>query len=192
MAAAIGKTMHKGQPLPTLWMMSDERMGDGFLTALARMPKGSGLIFRHYATPAAERRALFDAARRIARARRLVVMLAGSIQHATAWRADGVHGRHKHPAPRFLLHTMPVHNRREMRVAETRGVDLLFISPVFPTRSHPGARTLGRRGLKQLAQHAKSPVIALGGMTAHHFKSLKSNNIIGWAAIDGLTTGISC
>lgn len=179
--------MRKGQPLPTLWMMSDERMGDGFLPALARMPKGSGLIFRHYATPAAQRRALFDAARRIARARRMVIMLAGRVQAATAWRADGVHGGGRFYTPQSLLRTMPVHNRRELRMAEYCGADLIFMSPVFPTRSHPGARTLGRRGLYQLAQQAKTPVIALGGMTAHRFKTLKSNNIIGWAAIDGLT-----
>jgi len=187
MAAAIGKTMRKGQPLPTLWMMSDERMGDGFLPALARMPKGSGLLFRHYATPAAERRALFDVARRIARARRMVIILAGRVQAATAWRADGVHGGRRVHTPRSLLHTMPAHNRRELRTAESCGADLIFVSPVFPTRSHPGARMLGRRGLIQLTLQAKTPVIALGGMTEHRFKTLKSKNIIGWSAIDGLT-----
>lgn len=178
--------MRKRQPLPTLWMMSDERMGDAFLPALARLPKGAGLIFRHYATPPAERRALFEAARVICRRHRIRLILAGTPREATAWRADGAHGRGQSASTRPTIRTAPVHNATEVRRAQLAGADLLFLSPVFPTRSHPGARTLGRRGLAALAQSAKLPVIALGGMTPARFKSLKSPNIVGWAAIDGL------
>jgi thiamine-phosphate pyrophosphorylase len=38
--------------------MTDERLGDALWTALRRLPRGAGIVFRHYATPPAERRAL--------------------------------------------------------------------------------------------------------------------------------------
>src|SRR3546814_7971642 len=46
-----------------------------------------------YRTAAAERRALFDRVARMARRRRLVLMLGGTAAQARAWRADGWHGR---------------------------------------------------------------------------------------------------
>ena len=55
--------------LPGLWLMTDERVSDDRLLAAARaLPRGrAGIILRHYRTPPAQRRALFDALRAIAR-----------------------------------------------------------------------------------------------------------------------------
>src|SRR5439155_26981070 len=47
-AAAIGRRMHARHPLPRLWLMTDERQGDGLWAALERMPRGAGVVFRHY------------------------------------------------------------------------------------------------------------------------------------------------
>lgn len=176
--------MRKGQPLPTLWMMSDERMGDAFLPALARLPKGAGLVFRHYATPMPERRALFEQARRICRARRILLVLAASPRTAAGWRADGVHGRDQVRVSRPLVRTAPVHGLTENCAATKACADLLFVSPVHPTQSHPSGRTLGDAGLLALCQASRAPVIALGGMTPRQFKPLKSQGIYGFAAID--------
>lgn len=165
-------------------MFSDERMGDDFLPALARLPKGAGLVFRHYSLAPKARRALFLRAMEIARARRIVVILAGTAQQAAAWRADGVHGRrqHKRQNVRCHLRTAPVHNRRELIAAQRNGADLIFVSPVFATRSHPNTRVLGRRGFAAFARHSAVPVIALGGMTARRARTLPHTH--GWAAID--------
>lgn len=157
-------------------------MGDALWPAVQALPKGAGIIFRHYATPLHERRALFETVRQIARRRRLFLVLAGSQHLARAWRAEGSHGRHRGAL------TAPVHNLRELRCAETQGARLLFLSPVFPTQSHAGGRVLGRVRFGLLAQQARQPVIALGGMTARRFTTLRSKQVQGWAAIDGLCT----
>src|SRR3546814_9381748 len=70
--------------LPTIWLMTDERIGESaLLAAIDRLPKGrAGVIFRHYRTAAAERRALFDRVARMARRRRLVLMLGGTAAQA--------------------------------------------------------------------------------------------------------------
>ena len=72
--------------------------------------------------------------------------------------------------------------------AQRAGADLLFLSPLFPTRSHPDARSLGRVRFAALAHATPLPVIALGGVTARHRRSLAALGAAGWAAIDGLTT----
>ena len=165
--------------LPKIWLMTDERQGDALFDALARLPKGAGVIFRHHATPRAERRALFERVRRIARRKRLMLILAGTPRDAIGWRADGNHGRSPH---RSQIRTAPTHNRREMIAAERTGADLILLSPVFATRSHPESRTLGRVRFNALAHGAKRPIVALGGMTAARARSLNGN--YGWAAID--------
>ena len=165
--------------LPKIWLMTDERQGDALFEALVRLPKGAGVIFRHHATPPAERRALFERVRRIARRKRLLLILAGTPRDAVGWRADGNHGRSPH---RARIRTAPAHNAREIIAAERAGADLILLSPVFATRSHPGKRALCRVRFNALAHGAKRPVVALGGMTAERARTLKGN--YGWAAID--------
>ncbi|MFW2831380.1 thiamine phosphate synthase [Sphingomonas sp. ID0503] len=173
--------MHPRQPIPRLWMMTDERQGKGLLPAVKRLPRGAGIVFRHYSLPPRERRALFEAVRRAARGR-LVLVLAGSARQAAAWRADGWHGPATARASRPMPHSASAHNAREVR----RAADILFLSPLFPTRSHPGGRVLGRTRFAALARQARVPVIALGGMTPRNARRLGALGASGWAAIDGL------
>lgn len=147
--------------------MTDERMGDGLFAALARLPKGSGVIFRHYSLAKRERAVLLGSVRRIAKARRLTLLVGG-----------------KHHHRRCGAITAPVHSIPERIAAERAGVRLLFVSPVFPTRSHLGGRALGRVRFGQIVRGAKAPIIALGGMNPKRARSLSAFKIHGWAAID--------
>ncbi|WP_240047529.1 thiamine phosphate synthase [Sphingomonas panacisoli] len=166
--------MSRRHPLPRLWLMTDERLGEGLWDALARLPRGGGVVFRHYATPAVERRLLFARVVRIARAHGLVVVRAGNWCGAGA---DGVHNRRGRG-----VRTASAHSLLEARAAVTRGADAVFVSPVFATRSHPGGRVLGVRGAERIARLVGVPVIALGGMDAERFWRL--DGFYGWAAID--------
>jgi thiamine-phosphate pyrophosphorylase len=168
--------MDARQPLPRHWLMTDERLGDRLFDAVDRLPAGAGIVFRHYATPSATRRALFDAVRW--RRGDILLLLAGEAGEAAAWGADGSHGRGSGAG----LRTAPVHDRSELRAAEAAGAAALFVSPVFATRSHPGAKELGVGGFGALADGARIPVIALGGMDAERFALLPG--AWGWAAID--------
>jgi thiamine-phosphate pyrophosphorylase len=62
--------------------------------------------------------------------------------------------------------------------------DAVLLSPVFPTRSHPGAAALGPARFRLMARHAQMPVVALGGMTVRTARRLDWPR---WAAIDGLS-----
>lgn len=172
--------MRARHPLPTLWLMTDERQGERLWRALDALPRGAGIVFRHYRLKPADRHRLFLRVRAIARRRELVLLLAGSALLARAWGADGSHG----PRRGHGLHSAPAHNLAEIRRAERAGAHLLFVSPLHATRSHPGAKPLGRVRFGLLAKAARRPVIALGGMDAAKARGIAGLGAYGWAAID--------
>ncbi len=174
-------------PVPRLWLMTDERAGEALWPALNALPRGSGVVFRHHATPAPVRRLLFDRVRAAARRRGLLLLLAGPPGLAAAWRADGWHGG---GVGGRGLHGMSAHGRRELTAAARAAADVVFLSPVFPTRSHPGAATLGRVRFGLAARGAPVPVVALGGMTKRSTRGMAALGAHGWAAIDGLVRRI--
>lgn len=168
--------------MPFLWLVSDARNDALLESAIARLPRGSGLIFRHYHLDKAARRARFAALARLIRARGGLAVLAGSMAQARRWNADGAYGSAALVGPGARgLRLVTAHNLHEIRAARA---DALLLSPAFATRSHPGAAALGAVRWRLLAARARVPVIALGGMSARHARRLDARR---WAAIDGLT-----
>lgn len=174
------------KPLPRLWLVTDARNDARLEAALARLPHGSGIIYRHYHLPDDVRLTRFRALRRVAKARGHVVILADSALTAQAWGADGIYGSPRALVPRRagLIHLATVHNPREIALANRLGADAALLSPVFATRSHPSAASLGPVRFRLLTRLAKVPVIALGGMTPARARALQWPH---WAAIDGLS-----
>lgn len=152
--------------------------------ALERLPRGSGLVFRHYHLPSGERAARFAALARLARRRGHWAVLSGSAASARRWGADAAYG----PAAVLskgtaLPRLMTVHSLRELGAARRARALAVLLSPVFPTRSHPGAGGLGPLRFRLIAARSLVPVIALGGMNRRAAARLKHPR---WAAIDGL------
>ncbi|MEE4153707.1 MAG: thiamine phosphate synthase [Erythrobacter sp.] len=172
--------------LPMLWLISDERNDDALEAALARLPRGSGLIYRHYHLPDPARAERFCELSRCARRRGHTIALADSALTATAWGADGIYGSPRALWPRRagLLRLATAHSAAEIAFANRLGADAILLSPVFATRSHPGAASLGPVRFRLLARLARAPVIALGGMTRAGARRLDWPR---WAAIDGLS-----
>lgn len=170
--------------LPDLWLVSDERIDSQLPRALARLPRGSGFIFRHYDLAAGERRARFEELARIARRHGHCAVLSGTPRQARRWGAAGVYGAPDRLAPGpAVLRLATAHTLRELARANLGRADVVLLSPVFPTRSHPGARSLGPVRFLLLAARTRLPVIALGGMNAHRARSI---GVQKWAAIQSL------
>lgn len=150
---------------PRLWLVTDERQGEALWAAIDALPHGSGVLVRHHRTPPAERAALIARIAGHARRRGLVVV------------------REETAGPRIAR----VHSLREAVAARRAGAGLLFVSPVFATRTHPGQKALGPLRAAWIARHAGVPAIALGGMDARRFRRMRALGFAGWAAIDGLT-----
>jgi thiamine-phosphate pyrophosphorylase len=162
--------MHRRHPVPIRWLFVDDRLGDELWRALRRLPPGSGVVFR--ARDAAGE-ARYIRVRRIAHARRLVLLTAGERRAG----ADGVHN-----GAGTGLRSGSVHDQRELTRARRAAADVIFVSPVFATRSHPSAAVLGPRGYVRLARGAGVPAIALGGMDERRWRRLPF--AYGWAGID--------
>jgi thiamine-phosphate pyrophosphorylase len=80
-------------PLPGAWLFSDERLGVPVERLAAHLPPGSGIVLRHDGLAPGARWRLARRLMRIARARRLVVLLAAPPAIARRWAMDGVHLR---------------------------------------------------------------------------------------------------
>lgn len=177
---------------PRAWLFSDERTAAGIAELAAILPPGSGIVFRHDRLAPGARWRMFRRLARIARSRKLLLLLAGPPALAKRWGADGVHlrqplARRAAAAHRLgLLAAMPVHDGREARAARRAGADVVFVSPLYPTRSHPGAPMLGRAAWLRLARLADAQAIALGGLTPARARALRLAGArdAGWAAID--------
>ena len=173
---------------PPLFLFSDPARMD--VLALARtLPPGlCGVVFRHDGAP--DRAALARRLRAICRARRLVLVIAGDAKLALALQA-GLHLRGgARPdltrLPRHALRTASAHDVRELRRARDNAANIVFISPAFPTRSHPGAAALGAYRWRRLARRAApAKAYALGGVDGPSARRLGAI-CAGAGAIDAL------
>ncbi|MDE2434830.1 MAG: thiamine phosphate synthase [Sphingomonadales bacterium] len=172
--------MARLKPLPTIWVVSDARNDTALERVLARLPRGAGLVFRHYHLDTADRRARFRTLLRLARAHGHVVAMSGDARTARRWGADAAYGNAvdlaRGPAlPRLVT----VHSLHE--IGKARRADALLLSPAFATRSHPGGQALGPVRFRLLAARSRAAVIALGGMNRNSARRLDWPR---WAAID--------
>lgn len=168
-----------------LAFLTDPRGPDPLLVASV-LPRGTALVFRDY-----------DSAGRAARARALSTLCAGRgvlflVGAEAGLAADvgaaGVHLRSDQlrtpPATaRGLVVTAACHDAGDLALAASVGADAAFLSPVFETQSHPGAKTLGADEFKRLAEAAALPVLALGGVDETGAALLAGANVAGFGAI---------
>ena len=171
------------RPFPREWLMTDERMGERLWEAIDRLPiEHAGIVFRHYRTSPEARAPLAGRIVDICHRRNLTLAIAGNVALARTLEADLVHNP---PEP---VSDMPfsrsVHSLAEAEAAKADGAALVFVSPVFPTRSHPGRKALSRPLAVRIAEAAGAPAIALGGMNATKFARLRREGFYGWAGID--------
>lgn len=169
-------------PWPREWLMTDERMGDRLWEAIDGMPSGSGVVFRHYTTSEQERAKLVARVVEICRGRGLILAIARDVRLARELGAQLVHNPAANPAG--LPFSRSAHSLTEARAACTSGASLIFLSPMFPTRSHPGAQPLSREDARAIVAACQVPVIALGGMSRLRFAELEGDGFYGWAGID--------
>ncbi len=177
--------------LPGVILLTDAvRLADP-LPAAAALPRGSGIILRHYGVSGRE--ALGRDLMALCRRRNLSLLIAGDWRLAWKLGAHGVHLPEWQVArlppwprkPGWLI-TAAAHSRPALLRAARLGVHAALLSPVFATASHPGARTLGPTRFAHLVQQTELPVYGLGGMTNPNVARLGSSGAVGIAAISGL------
>ncbi len=180
--------------MPARWIMTDpDRLAHpddlhGDLT-------GCGLIVRHYGVP--DRHAIARTFVTACQNRTIPVLIAGDWRLAAALRADGVHlpewlvprrASWRRANPGWIV-TAAAHSERAAMKAIRARADGLIVSPVLPTVSHPGARTLGPQGLARIIRFARRDgayngmIYGLGGLSQDRFERLAWTGMDGWAGI---------
>jgi thiamine-phosphate pyrophosphorylase len=181
--------------LPDFFLLSDDvRLADPVQT-INRMPRNSAIILRH--RDDAERQRLAYILRPVCRRRYVLLFIANDIDLAIRCKADGIHCSEAYiwrnnthlrsvagqPARRWLI-SAAAHSLNSALRAQRTGVDMILISPVFPTASHPDARTLGTLQLTSITRRIVPPVYGLGGITGLRLKRLKNTGLAGLAGIE--------
>jgi len=166
--------------LPVLWLFSDAARGGDVVAAIGRLPKFGlcGVVFRHDGV--AGRAALLAKVAAACRARGVALVVAGGSRrfgvHLRGGRWSGGKVGGVRPARAGLTPpyvTASAHDVVEVRRAARAGVDIVFISPVFGTASHPGVSGLGMVRWNNLARHRGGAVAyALGGVNGNSVKRL--------------------
>lgn len=178
--------------LPARLLMTDAARVADPATDIARLESGDAVIVRDYGRP--ERAAHAHALKRLCRRRGLLLLVAGDARLARAIGADGLHlpeslvaapGWRRSKRPGWLV-TAAAHSRAAIARAFACGVDAVLVSPVFPTASHPGSRTLGLLRFARLARASRLPVYALGGISAATLRRLNGLPIAGIAGISAV------
>ena len=114
------------------------------------------------------------------------LMIHSQADIAKAVGADGVHvdaqsipdiAKMKQWLGQGYLISASCHDETELKTSEYQGADFAFLSPVFPTQSHPGAPTLGAEQFLSIAAQVHMPVIALGGIEPNVIPQLQGHGV---------------
>jgi len=183
--------------VPQLTLITDSSRfsGDPFFKSVEMALRGGvdALLVREKSMDSARLLAFSSRLRKLAYQYRARLIIHTQADVAAAVGADGVHvgsaDIQNIPAIRMWLGesdqtvSASCHNLNELEQAQSYGADYVFLSPVFPTATHPGAPHLGIEGFQQLASRVALPVIALGGITVQNFKMVEAD---GYAVIEAL------
>ncbi|GGG31734.1 hypothetical protein GCM10010964_19640 [Caldovatus sediminis] len=195
---AAARRLNPPPRLPALWLVSDPVRLPDPVPAAARLPRrgAAGVLARGLAPPVLARLA------RLARGRGLVLLVAGDGRAALRLRA-GLHL----PERRASTGLLPFLRARRAGAPWARlslaahggaagaarvrrlGADLAFLSPAFPTASHPGQPALGPLRWAALARRLPrgGRAAALGGVGPATVRRLPRARLLGLAAIGALT-----
>jgi thiamine-phosphate pyrophosphorylase len=146
--------MSRRQSPPERWLIIADRMDQDLRHALRKLPLGSGVLVLRPLTPDDARHL-----RHLARLRQLTL----------AFEAVRAAAR--------------VHNMVELRNALLSRTPLVFLSPIYRTRSHPDWAPLHPMRAATLARLGSRKLGALGGMDARKYSRVRDLGFRYWAGI---------
>jgi thiamine-phosphate pyrophosphorylase len=151
--------MTRRQTDPERWLIVASAPREQDWPAIRRLPRGSGVLLLRKLGANEQRRL-----RNLAKLRDLSIAVEGRPVAAR------------------------VHDLRELRHALLRQTQLILLSPIYETGSHPDWKPLRRMRASALARLAGRKAIALGGMNAQRYARIAPLGFIGWAGISAFRT----
>ena len=188
-AAKVSRAADRPHPnLPPLLFFTDPERTPEPWTVAARLPVGSGVVYRHFGAsdPLETARRL----RQATRARDGLLLIGRDVDLAEAVEADGVHlpealiGGAARLADRHPGWTLTAAFHALSPMPDLTGLDALIVSPVFPAGgASAGKPPLGVERLKALTAATDRPIYALGGIDASNAPQLIGSGAYGMAGV---------
>jgi thiamine-phosphate pyrophosphorylase len=169
-------------------------------TVIKNLPRNSLIIIREYDL-SFEEREIF--ARKIMKQARFLghkILIGKDIALAKKLKADGLHFSdfdqipmqflQKRFWPKNFIFSLAAHSYKTFFKLQKLKPNLLFISPIFSSTSHPNTKNFGLRNLAKIAFKTKNQsyltanIYALGGINLKNIKSIQNLPISGFGAID--------
>lgn len=191
-AAKVSRSQGRAPPnLPPLLFFTDPERTPKPWTVAARLPVGSGVVYRHFGAPDARETAL--RLREATRKRDGLLLIGLDEALAEAVEADGLHLPERAISEATALSirrpdwriTAAFHGLEPLQ--SLAGIDALIISPVFPAGGASGARpALGVSRFSVLAARAGRPAYALGGIDTTNAPQLEGSGACGIAGVGSI------
>ncbi len=182
--------------VPRLLLITDPALGTGLIPALTAALAGGArhVLVRDKGRAGRELASWAAGLLPVIRSHGGFPLLHGQVDLALELDAAGVHlpesGLDTTSARRRLgegrLLGRSCHEVATARAALAAGADYVTLSPVFPTRSHPGAEPLGLERFARMAGEISGPVLALGGIDGNNAGAAIAHGAAGVALIRGI------
>jgi 8-oxo-dGTP diphosphatase len=178
--------------LPPLYAISNAaELGNGKFLERLQVALENGLKLVQMREPDLSREAMRELSLRtvkLAHTYGAQVLINSDIELASEIGADGVHMNSIQLAacnsrPNVKWCAASCHNADELQRANNLGFDFVVLSPVLPTRSHPGATHLGWQAFSSMAVNSAIPVYALGGLCLDDLEQAWQNGAHGIALL---------
>ena len=92
---------------------------------------------------------------------------------------------------RFQIYGKSCHSLESIIEAQNNGIDYVFFSPIFETKSHPDAEGVGLEKLQEICEKSQIPVYALGGINENNYQECLEAGAYGFGAISMFMGGSS-
>lgn len=194
LAASLRPRLPSAKPLPRLIFVTDPDRTPDPAAVAARLPAGSGVIYRSFGATNALEQARSLAG--VARERGLVLLIGADQDLAQAVGAAGVHLPERDLAraasltaghPDWIV-TGAAHSLEAARLAEEFGCDAVLASTVFASASASAGPPMGALAFSDLVAAAPLPVYALGGVNVKTARELVSSGAAGFAMVEAFRT----
>lgn len=186
MAARIA-ARHLPGGLPPAFFLTDPARTPEPEAVVAGLPRGWGVIYRHFG--AEDREAVARRLLKLCRKRGILLLIGADAALAAKIGADGVHWPARLAEAsrkwrgRFKIQTMSGHFGDNPGNFRQFPVNAILFSTVFRSKSASAGAAIGALRFRKLAATLPCPVYALGGVNPDNGLSIA--NAAGLAAIDG-------
>ncbi len=180
---------YSAKKLPKMFFFTDRNRIKDIFAVVKNLPKDCAIIIREYDLNEAQRLDFASKISIIAREKSLKVFVGKDIKLANKIKADGVHFSDRESFLGFknlhrnFLISYACHSEKSVRQAQKYGCDLIFYSPIFPTKSHPNQKSIGALKLRNLATKTQTPIYALGGIDEKNIKIIANCGVGGVGGI---------